>query len=639
MNKRITFSALACGLILTMLFGGFIFTSNGTAETATGTVFALADFDNTSFPPAGWTVSNTSSYDWIRTSYCSGYGVGTSCAVVDFYDYAGGNFDLITNTFTATTAGDSLVFDHAYATSVPASNDKMDIYTSIDGGSSYTLLISLAGGSSGPLVTGTATNDLFVPNATQWATKRYLLPVGTNKIKFEGVSAFGNNLYLDNVRFGSAYGNDVGVNSIRSPKWGITPQSVAPQVSVRNYGTTAQSFNVTMTINPGGYTNTQAVSNLAPGQIQVVDFTTNNFATAGNYTMKAYTSLGTDQNASNDTITNTLVVTPQPRNVVLELCTGTWCQWCPCGDKQAHNLSIAYPNAVILAYHGGSDPWRFYHGMGIIGMLGFAGYPSGLVDRRLGINNGWGSMFTDAEYRMAQSPAATVNISQTSLDYNSATRVLTVNLNATALTTLSGQYKVNFIITEDNLVYPQTGNAYCPQNSNAVHNWVVRNYVNDTNGVNVNTGTWNANQTYPLTFTTTLAAAWQSSNCKYDVIIFKDNGTINTSEIQQGTKGVIDLNGINSEGTVIPKDYKLSQNFPNPFNPTTNVHFSIPKDGNATFKVYNSLGQLVETYFDGMIKAGNYNAEIESANWASGIYFYTLATSEFTQTKKMILLK
>jgi hypothetical protein len=598
----------------------------------------LADFENTSFPPAGWTLTNTANYDWIRTTYASGYGIGSSCAVVDFYDYSSGNFDMITRSFPVSTSGDSVKFDHAYC---PASNeqDRLDIYTSTDGGSTWTMLISLLGGASGPLKTANATSDLFVPTSGQWATKSFALPTGTNKLKFTAVTAFGNNLYLDNIRVGVPYANDAGLSSIKSPKWSMTPQSIAPEVSVRNYGSSTQSFQVTMTISPGGYTNTQNVTNLAAGQVQTVNFPSNNFATVGNYTMTCYTSLAGDQNVSNDTISNTLVVTTSPRNVVLEFCTGTWCQWCPCGDDEARHLAETYPNAVLLAYHGGSDPYQQFNGYGIIGQLGFSGYPSGLVDRRLGANNGWGSMFTDAEYRMAQNPGATVNITGINSNYDAGTRVLTVNATATALTTLTGQYKVNYVIKENNLVYPQTGNSYCPGNSGAVHDDVVRNMVNGSAGENLNTGTWNVNQTYPLTFSTTLNNAWIAGNCKFDIFIYKDNGALNVSEVQQGVSNTFTVVGINQQGTAIPRKYELSQNYPNPFNPVTNIHFAIPKSGNISLKIFNSVGQLVSTYFEGFIEAGNYNADIDASKFASGVYFYTLSTSEFTQTKKMMLIK
>lgn len=614
-----------------LLLASFIYSS--------GTVYMLADFENTSFPPTGWTVANTSSYNFIRTTYASGYGAGLSCAMADFYDYQSGNFDLITKTFPVTTSGDSLIFDHAYTTGA-AENDRLDIYYSTDNGSSWTLLVMYQGGPSGPLKTAPATYDLFVPTSSQWATKRNALPLGTNKVKFTGVTAYGNNLYLDNIRVGVPYSNDAGLSSIVAPKWSITPQGVAPQVSVRNYGSSTQSFNVTMTINPGGYTNTQSVSNLAAGQVQTVNFTSFNFASVGNYTMTCYTSLGSDQNVSNDTISNTLVVSTAPRNVVLEFCTGTWCQWCPCGDDEARHLAQVYPNSVILAYHGaGSDPWQTFNGNGIIGMLGFSGYPSGLVDRRLGANNGWGSMFTDAEYRLSQSPAASVRIDIVSSNYNTGTRVLVVNANATALQTISGQYKVNYVLKENNLIYPQTGNSYCPGNPNAIHDDVVRNIVNGASGTNVNTGTWNQNQVYPLTFTVTLGAALVPGNCRFDIFIYKDNGSLNVSEVQQGVSSSFIVTGINQQGTNIPDKFELSQNYPNPFNPITNVHFSIPKNTNASFKVYNGIGQLVGVYYDGAINAGQYNAEIDASDFASGIYYYTLSTNEFTQTKKMVVVK
>lgn len=609
----------------------------------TNTAFAgysYQDMENPAFPPAGWSVQNTSGHDMSRTTYCSGYGTGSASIIVDFFDYSSGNFELISPTLPVTTANDSLVFDHAYCTAT-TQNDNLVIYTSSNNGSAWNLLITLNGGSSGPLVTATPRWSLFVPTSTQWATKGYLLPVGTNKVKFTANTAFGNSLYLDNIRIGSRYTNDVGVNSISDPKWGITTGSQIPKAWVRNFGTASQSFNVTMTISPGSYSNTLSVSNIAPGATQQLTFPSFNFATTGTYTISAHSSLGSDQNTSNDEITNTVIVTPAPRKVVLEFCTGTWCQWCPCGDNEAHNLATAYPdNVIVLAYHGGSDPYQGFNGSNIIGLLGLSGYPSGLVDRRLGQYTGWGSFYYDGEYRLYTSPSATVNLVPTNVNYNQSTRELSVNMNATALTTLSGQYKVNYVITEDNLIYNQTGNSWCIGSPTWVHHWVVRNMVNGASGTNVNSGTWNNGQTYPLTFTTTLNAGWVAYNCKFEVFIYKDNGALSVSEIQGGYEdNDYIISGINKNQRDVPGSYELEQNYPNPFNPTTNVHFSIPKDGNVSFKVYNSLGQLVETYLDGFVKAGYYNAEIDGSGWSSGIYFYTLSAGEFVHTKKMILVK
>ncbi|MFZ1322168.1 MAG: Omp28-related outer membrane protein [Ignavibacteria bacterium] len=601
-------------------------------------VYIDQDFENPVFPPTGWQVSNTSGYNIVRTTYCSGYGAGNSSAVADFYDYASGIFDLTTPTFAASSTGDSVLFDHAYAPAT-SENDRLEIYTSTDNGSTWSLLILLAGGASGPLKTGNATYDLFVPTNSQWATKRYSLPAGTNKIKFSCITAFGNNLYLDNIRIGTLYTTDVGISSITEPKWGILPSSVTPKVLVKNYGSTSQTFQVGLSIIPSTYSATLPVT-LTPGESQLLTFTSHNF-TAGNYTLQASVTNAADQNSLNDTLENSLVVTNNLRNAALEFCTGTWCQWCPCGEDQVHNFKTAYPNSVILAYHGaGSDPWKNFNGNSIMALMGFNGYPSGLIDRRLGNNNGWGSFFYDGEYRYSSSPEAPVSITPVNVNYNQSNGSLDVSLNSTALSNLTGQYKVTYIITEDNLVYPQTGNSWCPGNSAWVHDWIVRTVINIPTGDPVNSGgVWNSGQAFPLTVSTTLDSSWVGTNCELHVLVFKENGGLTTSEIQQAITIPIGTTGINQTGTSVPERFELSQNYPNPFNPTTNIKFSVPVSGNISLKIYNILGELVDTYVDGYIEVGNYNAEFDGSNLSSGIYFYTLSAKDFTVTKKMNLIK
>jgi len=111
------------------------------------------------------------------------------------------------------------------------------------------------------------------------------------------------------------------------------------------------------------------------------------------------------------------------------------------------------------------------------------------------------------------------------------------------------------------------------------------------------------------------------------------------SNIMQGIRqDVTNPLGIEKNNNV-PTVYSLSQNYPNPFNPTTNIKFSLPKDGNVSLKIYDITGAAVQTYVDGFMSAGTYNAEIDASNLSSGVYFYTLKTNDFQQTKKMILIK
>lgn len=87
------------------------------------------------------------------------------------------------------------------------------------------------------------------------------------------------------------------------------------------------------------------------------------------------------------------------------------------------------------------------------------------------------------------------------------------------------------------------------------------------------------------------------------------------------------------------KDYKLYQNFPNPFNPVTIIQYDIPKESFVSLKVYDILGQEVATLVNGIQKAGSHSVNFNASNLNSGIYFYRLVTGEFCATKKIILMK
>ncbi len=90
---------------------------------------------------------------------------------------------------------------------------------------------------------------------------------------------------------------------------------------------------------------------------------------------------------------------------------------------------------------------------------------------------------------------------------------------------------------------------------------------------------------------------------------------------------------------IIPTDYTLYQNFPNPFNPSTIIKYSVPKSQIVILRIYNLLGQVVTTLVNKQQNAGNYEVTFKADNLASGIYFYTLNAGSFNLTKKMILLK
>jgi hypothetical protein len=99
-----------------------------------------------------------------------------------------------------------------------------------------------------------------------------------------------------------------------------------------------------------------------------------------------------------------------------------------------------------------------------------------------------------------------------------------------------------------------------------------------------------------------------------------------------------------NKGPQIPASFSLSNAYPNPFNPSTNIQFSIAKSENVKLEIFNILGQKIATLVNGEVNAGNYIATWNGRNdhgnqVASGIYFYRLESQSFNATKKMILMK
>jgi beta-lactamase superfamily II metal-dependent hydrolase len=96
---------------------------------------------------------------------------------------------------------------------------------------------------------------------------------------------------------------------------------------------------------------------------------------------------------------------------------------------------------------------------------------------------------------------------------------------------------------------------------------------------------------------------------------------------------------ISPEIVSMPSDFQLYQNFPNPFNPSTVIKFQIPDASVVTLKVYDLLGREVSSLVNGQLEAGNHETVWNADKYPSGIYIYRLSAGNFTETRKMLLLK
>jgi hypothetical protein len=137
--------------------------------------------------------------------------------------------------------------------------------------------------------------------------------------------------------------------------------------------------------------------------------------------------------------------------------------------------------------------------------------------------------------------------------------------------------------------------------------------------------------------TTGLKAKWHMDSTFTDsVSSFNGSGQ---GTVTFDTATVCTPVGIKQTETQIPQTFILGQNYPNPFNPNTKINFSIPKDGYVEIDIYDVTGRKVTTLVSDPFRAGTYSVDFNAGKLASGVYFYTLTSGDFTATKKMLLIK
>src|SRR5690606_22869742 len=103
----------------------------------------------------------------------------------------------------------------------------------------------------------------------------------------------------------------------------------------------------------------------------------------------------------------------------------------------------------------------------------------------------------------------------------------------------------------------------------------------------------------------------------------------------------IDNNGSMDDNStnILPESYSLAQNHQNPFNPTTTIAFSIPKDMIVKIKIYDIAGREISTLVNELKTAGNHSVAFNRFNLSSGVYFYKNEAGRFVETKRMVLVK
>jgi hypothetical protein len=106
-----------------------------------------------------------------------------------------------------------------------------------------------------------------------------------------------------------------------------------------------------------------------------------------------------------------------------------------------------------------------------------------------------------------------------------------------------------------------------------------------------------------------------------------------------GTTVTLTPTGVEQSPNELPTIYSLSQNYPNPFNPSTNIEFTLPVRSDVRLMLVNVLGQVVKEIATGNYNAGTHQVTLDASSLASGVYFYKLQTANFSDVKKLVLMK
>lgn len=203
------------------------------------------------------------------------------------------------------------------------------------------------------------------------------------------------------------------------------------------------------------------------------------------------------------------------------------------------------------------------------------------------------------------------------------------NVNLNIVQNLSaGNYMLRVMAIERIIIYQTPPGT----NGETVFEDVFRLGIPDMNGTSVPQTPGN----YQFTFKYKINPEWVDSNIF--TVVFVQNDASNKEVINCATSEHVTTN-VSNLSDLIPDSFRLYQNFPNPFNPATEIRFDLPEKSNVKLTVFNSLGKVVNVIVNQELNAGSYKQKIDGSDLSSGVYFISLYTDKFKDTKKILLIK
>lgn len=226
--------------------------------------------------------------------------------------------------------------------------------------------------------------------------------------------------------------------------------------------------------------------------------------------------------------------------------------------------------------------------------------------------------------RLAVTPPLSINVVDERIPGDSIKSTITLVI-STNLT--SGNFKLRVMAVEKLITYSTPPGS----NGETVFHTVFRRAYPNTTGIDCPTTVG----TYNYTYTYKREAAWQDTSIT--TVVFVQNDV--NKEVLNAGKGTFIPTGITNLNNEIPSQYKLEQNFPNPFNPTTRIRFELTKSGYTSLKIFDVMGRELSSLVSTNLQAGKYEYEFNASGLSSGVYFYELISGDFKAIKKLTLIK
>lgn len=442
--------------------------------------------------------------------------------------------------------------------------------------------------------------------------------------------------YIDNVLLYSPEAHDFKAMEIISDMQYPAQMPLIPTAKIKNNGLNEDTGNIICKIfqyDQEVYNQTVSAT-IAIGQTNEITFPEFTPALENEmYKIVVQTALVGDLDNTNDSINVAFDTYNTPKQkVVVEIGTGTWCQYCPGAAMGADDLVENGHDVAVIEYHNG-DPYVTPTGTARISYYAVSGFPTAIFD---GTSSVVGGSHTASLY------PSYLPIYQDKIDLKTPFEIAlsgevvdnTLNLNVDVNRFgrfLNNNIVLHFALTESNIMVNWQGQTQL--------DFVERGMLPNANGTAID---MIANDNVRVPLTMALNTAWNVENLELVAFIQDPSNKY----IYDGfCLKLSDLQPTSNNDVVVNKDaMKLHSNYPNPFNPNTTIKFELAKTENVSLDIFNVKGQKVKTLVNGVRNQGQHSItwdgkDNNGKSATSGMYFYKLTNGKETMTKKMVLIK